>query len=132
MSDFAFDTHAEIRKLEQSGIPVPHAEAVVDMVTRAPINTQVAEGLGRLKGLERHLETNMATRADLAAVAANLERLERHVETNMATKADLATLRTETKAGLTALRADLYRALWLQGGALAGLILVLAGYALTS
>ena len=132
MSDFTFDTHAEIRKLEQSGIPVPHAEAVVDMVTRAPINTQVAEGLGRLKGLERHLETNMATRADLAAVAANLERLERHVETNMATKADLATLRTETKAGLTALRADLYRALWLQGGALAGLILVLAGYALTS
>ena len=156
MSDFTFDTHAEIRKLEQSGIPVPHAEAVVDMVTRAPINTQVAEGLGRLKGLERHLETNMATRADLAAVAANLERLEghletnmatkadltavaanlerleRHVETNMATRADLATLRTETKAGLTALRADLYRALWLQGGALAGLILVLAGYALTS
>ena len=132
MSDFTFDTHAEIRKLEQSGIPVPHAEAVVDMVTRAPINTQVAEGLGRLKGLERHLETNMATRADLAAVAAKLERLQRHVETNMATKADLATLRTETKAGLTALRADLYRALWLQGGALAGLILVLAGYALTS
>ena len=180
MSDFTFDTHAEIRKPEQSGIPVPHAEAVVDMVTRAPINTQVAEGLGRLKGLERHLETNMATRADhavvaaslerleghvetnmatradiaavaanlerlerhveanmatkadLTAVAANLERLERHVETNMATRADLATLRTETKAGLTALRADLYRALWLQGGALAGLILVLAGYALTS
>ena len=73
-----------------------------------------------------------STRADIAAVAANLERLERHVEANMATKADLATLRTATKAGLTALRADLYRALWLQGGALAGLILVLAGYALTS
>ncbi len=108
MSDFTFDTHAEIRKLEQSGIPVPHAEAVVDMVTRAPINTQMAEGLRRL------------------------ERLEQHIETNMATKADLATMRTETKAGLTALRADLYRALWLQGGALAGLILVLAGYALTS
>jgi hypothetical protein len=108
MSDFTFDTHAEIRKLEQSGIPVPHAEAVVDMVTRAPINTQVAEGMRRL------------------------ERLEQHIEKNMATKADLATLRTETKAGLTALRADLYRALWLQGGALAGLILVLAGYALTS
>ena len=132
MSDFTFDTHAEIRKLEQSGIPVPHAEAVVDMVTRAPINTQVAEGLRRLERLEQHIEKNMATRADLAAVAANLERLERHVEANMATKADLATLRTATTAGLTALRADLYRALWLQGGALAGLILVLAGYALTS
>ena len=132
MSDFTFDTHAEIRKLEQSGIPVPHAEAVVDMVTRAPINAQVAEGMRRLERLEQYIEKNMATRADLAAVAANLERLGRHVETNLATKADLATLRTETKAGLTALRADLYRALWLQGGALAGLILVLAGYALTS
>ena len=107
MSEFSFDTHAEVRKLEQSGIPVPHAEAMVDMVTRAPINTQMAEGLERLK------------------------RLEHQVETNMATKADLAALRTETKAGLEALRADLYRALWLQGGALAGLILVLAGYALT-
>ena len=49
MSDFTFDTHAEIRKLEQSGIPVPHAEAVVDMVTRAPINAQVAEGMRRLE-----------------------------------------------------------------------------------
>ena len=74
MSDFTFDTHAEIRKLEQSGIPVPHAEAVVDMVTRAPINTQVAEGMRRLERLEQHLEKNMATKADLAAVAANLER----------------------------------------------------------
>ena len=62
MSDFTFDTHAEIRKLEQSGIPVPHAEAVVDMVTRAPINTQVAEGMRRLERLEQHIEKNMATK----------------------------------------------------------------------
>ena len=118
MSEFSFDTHAEVRKLEQSGIPVPHAEAMVDVVTRAPINPQMAEGLERLKRLEHQVETNMATKAGLASLRTE-------------TKAGFATLRTETKAGLEALRADLYRALWLQGGALAGLILVLAGYALT-
>ena len=89
MSDVAFDTHAEIRKLEQSGIPLRHAEALVSMVARAPTNTLVIE---------------------------TLEHLKVQVDTNMATKADLATL-----------RADLYRVLWLQGGALATLIVALAG-----
>ena len=124
MSDVAFDTHAEIRKLEQSGIPLRHAEALVGMVARAPTSTLVMETLEHLK---IQVDTNMATKADLAslqnadnaefaAVAASLDRLDEHVEKHTATKADLAVL-----------RADLYRVLWLQGGALATLIVALAG-----
>ena len=135
MSDVIFDTHAEIRKLEQMGIPLPQAEALVDMVTRTPINKRVAENLEYLK---LQVDANMATKADLAAlsnatradiaalsnstqadiaaVAARLDRLDEHVGKHMATKEDLAIL-----------RADLYRVLWLQGGALATLIVALAG-----
>ena len=146
MSDVIFDTHAEIRKLEEMGIPLPQAEALVDMVTRAPINKRVADNLEYLK---LQVDANMATKADLAAlsnstradlaalsnstradiaalsnstqadiaaVAARLDRLDEHVGKHMATKEDLAVL-----------RAGLYRVLWLQGGALATLIVALAG-----
>ena len=89
MSEAAFDTHAEIRKLEQAGCPAAQAETVVDLVNRAPPNIQMVKAL---------------------------ERLTFQIETNMATKADIADL-----------RADMFRALWIQGGALAALILALAG-----
>ena len=46
----------------------------------------------------------------------NLAYVKSQIETNMATKADIESL-----------RADLFRALWIQGGVLAGLILALAG-----
>ena len=52
---------------------------------------------------------NMQMVEDLAYVKSQ-------IETNMATKADIESL-----------RADLFRALWIQGGVLAGLILALAG-----
>ena len=46
----------------------------------------------------------------------NLAYVKSQIETNMATKANIESL-----------RADLFRALWIQGGVLAGLILALAG-----
>ena len=52
---------------------------------------------------------NMQMVEDLAYVKSQ-------IETNMATKANIESL-----------RADLFRALWIQGGVLAGLILALAG-----
>ena len=120
MSDVIFDTHAEIRKLEEMGIPLPQAEAQVDMVTRVPINKRVTDNLEYLKlQVDANLATKAdlaATQADIAAVAARLDRLDEHVGKHMATKEDLAVL-----------RADLYRVLWLQGGALATLIVALAG-----
>ena len=92
----------------------------MDVVTRAPISTQVVKDLERLKV---QVETNMATKTDLAV----LERVVAQVETNMATKADLADLRGELTSSIADLRASLFRALWLQGGAYAALIIGLAG-----
>ena len=160
MTESSFETHEAIRTLQGAGFEAVQAQAVVDVVTRAPISTQVVKDLERIKVqvetnmatktdlavLERvvaQVETNMATKTDLAVLErvvaqaetnmatkadlAVLERVVAQLETNMATKADLANLRGELTSGIAELRASLFRALWLQGGAYAALIIGLAG-----
>ena len=119
MNQVSFDTHAAMRRLGQAGASTPLAEAVVDIVTKATsLNIQMVEDLAYVKSC---IETNMATRADIEGLRADSATLR------AATKADIASLRAETKADIASLRADLFRALWIQGGVLAGLILALAG-----
>ena len=120
MTESSFETHEAIRTLQRAGFEAAQAQAVVDVVTRATISTQLVKDPERLKV---QVETNMATKTDLAV----LERVVVQVETNMATKADLADLRGELASGIADLRASLFRALWLQGGAYAALIIGLAG-----
>ena len=120
MTESSFETHEAIRTLQRAGFEAAQAQAVVDVVTRATISTQVVKDPERLKV---QVETNMATKTDLAV----LQRVVAQVETNMATKADLADLRGELTSGIADLRASLFRALWLQGGAYAALIIGLAG-----
>ena len=151
MTESSFETHEAIRTLQGAGFEAVQAQAVVDVVTRAPISTQVVKDLERIKV---QVETNMATKTDLAVLErvvaqvethmatktdlAVLERVVAQAETNMATKADLANLRGELTSGIAELRgeltsgiaelrASLFRALWLQGGAYAALIIGLAG-----
>ncbi len=109
MTENSFETHEALRTLQRAGFEAVQAQAVVDVVTRAPISTQVVKDLERIKV---QVETNMATKTDLTVLEGGVAQLE----TNMATKADLADL-----------RASLFRALWLQGGAYAALIIGLAG-----
>ena len=85
MTESSFETHEAIRTLQGAGFEAVQAQAVVDVVTRAPISTQVVKDLERIKV---QVETNMATKTDLAV----LERVVAQVETNMATKTDLAVL----------------------------------------
>ena len=101
----ALDTHAEVRKLKQAGCPEEQAEAMVDLVSRAPLNAQIA--------------------GSLEQVQLRLESIEVGME-GMATKSDLEILRAETKAGLEALRAEMSRMIWIQSGVLGTLILGLA------
>ena len=88
----------------------------------------------------------MQATGDTLQMARDLEHIKLQVETNMATKDALAALRTEMQAGFASLDArfanlsarqeqvertmltkgELYRALWIQGGVLATLILTLA------
>ena len=140
MTESSFETHEALRTLQRAGFEAVQAQAVVDVVTRAPISTQVVKDLERIKvqvetnmatktdltvleGVVAQLETNMATKTDLAV----LERVVAQLEKNMATKVDLADLRGELTSSIADLRASLFRALWLQGGAYAALIIGLAG-----
>ena len=52
----------------------------------------------------------------------------RNSQAGLATKADLIALRADFNALRAELRADLYRALWIQTGAIAGTIVAAAGF----
>ena len=124
----ALDTHAEVRKLKQAGCPEEQAEAMVDLVSRAPLNTRIAGSLEqvefRLQSIESGMAT-MATKADLHALTIRIESIESTM-TGMATKSDLEILRAQTQAGFEGLRAEMSRMFWIQGGVLGTLILGLA------
>ena len=141
----ALDTHAEVRKLKQAGCPEEQAEAMVDLVSRAPLNTQIAINLEQVQFRLESIETGMATKSALEALSLRVESIEagmagmatksalealslrvESMETSMATKSDLEILRAETKAGLEGLRAEMSRMFWIQGGVLGTLILGLA------
>lgn len=129
MPEVAFDTHAEIRKLEEAGCPTAQAEAMVDLASRAPLNIQMVKALERLSF---QVETNMATKTDIARLEGEIMGLRAEVKADIeglraGGKADVTALRGEVKADIASLRADMFRALWIQGGALAALILALAG-----
>ena len=77
----------------------------------------MARGRGPEAGYSRQL---LPARGDGALET----RLTARMDT-FATKADLETHRAETKADIASLRADLYRALWIQGGAIVAILTAL-------
>jgi len=128
----AFDTHAEVGKLKQVGCPENQAEAMVDLVSRAPLNAQTARTLEQTQQRLESIESIMATKADLEALRADMiERIEAlrgdMIERTEALRVDLVDLRGSTQASIEALRAQMARMLWVQGLALATLIISLAG-----
>jgi len=128
----AFDTHAEVGKLKQVGCPENQAEAMVDLVSRAPLNAQIARTLEQTQQRLESIESTMATKADLEALRADMiERTETlrgdMIERTEALRVDLVDLRGSTQASIEALRAQMARMLWVQGLALATLIISLAG-----
>ena len=120
MAEVSFETHEAIRTLRRAGFDPGQAQAVVDVVTRAPISTQVVKDLERVKV---QVESNMATKTDPAILDCVVTQIER----NMATKANIAELRGDFTSSISDLRASFFRALWLHGGAYAALIIGLAG-----
>ena len=141
----ALDTHAEVRKLKQAGCPEEQAEAMVDLVSRAPLNAQIAGSLEQVQLRVDSIESNMATRSALEALALRVESIESGMATRsalealalrvesiesgmagMATRSDLKVLGAEIKAALEDLRSEMFRMFWIQGGALATLIVGLA------
>ncbi len=134
---FAIDTYAAVKKFEQAGLNAQQAEAVVEVINGAAgeqvTKKDLDQGLARCatkEDLEQGL-ARCATKEDLEqglARCATKEDLRREME-RFATKEDLARCATKedlkqelaryaTKEDLAMLRADIYRALWLQFGAI--------------
>lgn len=144
MQEVTFDTHAAIRKLEGAGCPAPQAEAMVAVVSQATaVTSRMARDLERIK---LQVDTNMATKSDLADLRTETregfaslraeieERVESRIESlRTETLGHVDSLRKDTQEGFASLRSEfkdqmvtkgeLYRALWIQGGVLATLIL---------
>lgn len=113
MPQTAFDTHAEVGKLKRAGWPEEQAEAMVNLVTRAPLNPQLAQDMEWLKLCVQGIENRLLRMEDSMS--------------GMATKVDLEVLRGESNTRIEALRSEMLRAFWIQGLALATLIIGLAG-----
>ena len=134
MSQASFDTHAAIRKLEKAGCPARQAEAMVSMVMQATGDTlQMARDLEHIK---LQVETNMATKDALAALRTEMHAHFASLDDRFASldarfaslDARFASLgaRQEQVERTMLTKGELYRALWIQGGVLATLILTLA------
>ena len=141
MAQPAYDALSEKKQLESAGFAAGQAEAIVETMTRATTaNQQMAQELsgvkGRLDGVENRLD---GVESRLDGVESRLTR----VESNLSEiKIDLAEVKvgltglkdrssemvtsTHLDAAIAGLRADMYRALWVQGLTLGTLILGLA------
>ena len=105
MSSRRFDTLGTARDLEATGIERGQAEAIAQAIGRD------GEELATRDDIDR-LESRTASKEDVqrleAATKDDFQRLVERLEAQLATKAD---------------RAELYRALWIQGG---GIVAILA------
>ena len=138
MSQAAFDTHAEVGKLKRAGWPEGQAEAMVDLVSRTPLNPQLAQDMEWLKVRVQSTDTRLQrVETRVQGVETRLLRME-DAMSGIATKVDLEVLRGETMTSIEALRgetithiealrSEMLRAFWIQGLALATLIIGLAG-----
>ena len=107
VADTDFDTLAHVRTLREAGVERKQAEAHAEAASA--------------------LRAGLPTKADLAAIEADIATIKARLDM-FATKADLAAFATKAdldgfatkadlNAGLSGLRADIYRVLWMQTGA---------------
>ncbi|MDE0047365.1 MAG: DUF1640 domain-containing protein [bacterium] len=85
----AFDTHRFVKRLTDCGFTEQQAETLADEHVSL-------------------LNSNLATKVDIAAVKANVEAVKADIEgLRLATKADIEALRQETKTSIAAVKADI-------------------------
>ena len=130
MSQASFDTHAAIRKLEKAGCPARQAEAMVSMVMQATgVTVQMAKDLEHTKlQVDATKNALAALRTEMQARFASLDARFASLDDRFASLDDrFASLgaRQEQVERTMVTKGELYRALWIQGGVLATLILTL-------
>ena len=118
MSNRTFDTLGTVHDLEATGIERPQAEAIAQAIGCND------EQLATKSDIER-LEAQSATKSDIERLEAQLATksdIER-LEAQIATKSDIE--RLEAQIATKADRAELYRALWIQGGGIVAILTAL-------
>ena len=116
MSSRRFDTLATARELEATGIEREQAEAIAQAIGRHGERLATRDDFARL-------EARSASKEDvqrLESRTASKEDVQR-LEARSASKEDI--VRLEAQIATKADRAELYRALWIQGG---GIVAILA------
>ena len=120
MSSRRFDTLETARELEATGIERVQAEAIAQAIGRDGERLATRDDIERLDAARKsdieRLEARMASKEDIA-----------RLESRTASKEDLRALesRTAAKSDLERLRAELYRALWIQGGSIVAIVAAL-------
>ena len=146
MTSRRFDTLGTARELEATGIERGQAEAIAQAIGRGGERLATRDDIERLDAARKsdieRLEARMASKEDVARLESrsaskeDIARLEsrtaskedlRALESRAASKEDLRALesRTATKSDLERLRAELYRALWIQGGSIIAIVAAL-------
>ncbi|MCY3939982.1 MAG: hypothetical protein OXG29_02745 [Gammaproteobacteria bacterium] len=131
MTQPAYDVLSEKRRLESAGLPAEQAEAILESVTRATtVNEKWERKLDHVQGSVTRLEADVgALKTDVSGVKVGLGGVKvglGGVKVGLGgVKAEMAT-KKDVEAAVAVLRADMYRALWVQGLSLGTLILGLA------
>ena len=110
MTTYTLDTHATIREFQEAGMDPRQAEVVVaaisrsdaELVTKADLKAEIA-----------------AVKADISEVKSDIDKLE------ASTKAEIVAVKAELKQDIANLKAEVFRALWIQGAGLVGIQLAI-------
>ena len=140
MSSRRFDTLGTARELEATGIERGQAEAIAQAIGRDGERLATRDDIERLDAARKsdieRLEVRMASKEDVARLesrSASKEDIAR-LETRTASKEDLQRHEATTKAEFKRLealiatkvdRGELYRALWIQGVGIVGILAAL-------
>ena len=118
-----FDSLANARRLEAAGIATKQAEAIVFAIQKSRGTAATKEDLDtNVAALRSDLEANTAAlRAELKA---NTAALRAELEANTAVlRSEITAVAAELRADMGKLRGEIFRALWVQGAGLAGILL---------
>ena len=102
---YAIDTHASIKRLADAGVPDNQAEALVELMAQqhedvatkadiAALQSATKADIAALNDKITTLQSNMATKIDLAEVKADIAAINDKMAT-MATKIDLAEVKAD-------------------------------------
>ena len=125
MSRDPFDTLDTSRDLEAAGIERPQAEAIARAIART------GERLATKHDLERHeASTKTGAERSESTIKAGFERFQSTMQADFerfhsTMQANFERFQAVTKADLANLRADMYRALWIQGVGIVAIVTAL-------